>query len=266
MAPAMVARTKSSAPVVANAPTDAFEAPPPFDAADAGYHPARVTRKGGGWSVTGSEPAGPRSFSRQNHEEMPSEALFDNPGPGYQPSSRNGGRSLVGAGPTDAGSPAGVNEEMVPTPEPMDYGDEYSSSVATSGMGEAIFNGDGGFAPYTLPGRKWAMIAGGEGLMLRSHFSQATGMTETITTQSGNGTTRTANLIDFNPGYQGAFRAYLGFRNCACGDEIRFTYFNYNGTDSLAGTATSNTQFCDFLVQHDAQIRATRWPRISTWG
>jgi Legionella pneumophila major outer membrane protein precursor len=237
--------TTRSTPQVFHDPQEStFEGPPPISEADAGYHPARVTRKGGGWFVTGSEPAGPRNFAPRRYGVMPQGAFLDDSSSDYQPSSRLGGSSLVGLGATDL---SGAEGEMAPTPEAVDYGDGPSAFADDVGMGEAIFNGDEEFAPYVLPGRKWAMIAGAEGLMLRSHFSQATGMTETITTQTGNSTIKTANLIDFNPGYQGAFRAYLGFRNCACGDEIRFTYLNYNGTESLGGTATPNTQFCDFL-------------------
>jgi hypothetical protein len=250
--PARMARangtpSRSSAQVIHDPQEVASEGGPPINEADSGYHPARVTRKGGGWFVTGSEPAGPRNFAPRRYEVMPQGAFLDDSSSDVQPSSRHGGSSLVGLGAMESSVAGDMDGEMVPTPEPMDYGDGPSVFADDGGMGGSMFNGDEEFAPYSLPGRKWAMIAGAEGLMLRSHFSQATGMTETITTQNGNATTKTENLINFNPGYQGAFRAYLGFRNCACGDEIRFTYLNYNGTDSLGGTATANTQFCDFL-------------------
>jgi len=161
----------------------------------------------------------------------------------------------------ESGSAPGASE-VVPTPEPaggepfMPYSDDgdfvaddgdgfYPGGYGGMGFGGMGLGGYGGMG--LGGGRKWQFIGGGEALALRPHFSQATGMTETVTTQSGNSTLVDQNLINFNPGYQGAFRTYIGMRDCVCGDEIRFTFLNFNAVNNLSGTATSNTSFCDFL-------------------
>jgi hypothetical protein len=128
----------------------------------------------------------------------------------------------------------------------MDDSEPYMPYGDSDGFEEAYEQNDS-FGTYAMPGRRYALLAGGEGLLLRPHYSQATAMTETTTTPSGSTTIFNENLINFNPGYQGAFRTYLGIRNCACGDEIRFTFMNFNSTESLKGTATSNMSVCDFL-------------------
>ena len=72
-APPAAGKGSKSAPsseVIRDAPEDSFEAPLPFDESNAGYHPARVTRKGGDWFIRGSEPAGPRS-SKTNSAGCP---------------------------------------------------------------------------------------------------------------------------------------------------------------------------------------------------
>jgi len=169
------------------------------------------------------------------------------PSPGPSRVARHSGEwRLIGneSGDSDP-APAPIPEgENVPAPESID-GDAFMPFDGDfEGDGEFIFDGDDGFMS---PGRKWALSAGGEWLLLRPHFSQAVGMTETIHSEIGAREVSTQNQLNFNPGYQGAFRTYLGFRDRYCGDEVRFTFLNFNGVDSLNGTATSNTQFCDFL-------------------
>jgi Legionella pneumophila major outer membrane protein precursor len=174
-----------------------------------------------------------------------SESLFPNPRSAEQPNAarRSGAWYLTSAEGEDAAS------DLIPTPEEPDDSEPYMpfSHDDDVVMDPGPFDGGSEFVPYTLPNRKWALIAGGEALLLRPHFSQATALTEGITTQSGSGTFTTNDMINFNPGYQGAFRTYLGMRDCLCGDEIRFTFLNFNSAQNLGATATANTRVCDFL-------------------
>ena len=89
------------------------------------------------------------------------------------------------------------------------------------------------YGNYAMPGRKYAFLAGVEGLLLAAALEPGHGNDGNHDVPSGPRTISDANLINFNPGYQGAFRTYLGIRNCACGDEIRFTFLNFNSAESL---------------------------------
>ena len=201
------------------------------------------------------EPQYDAAFS-PSYESSYEPAPVIGPNPGYHPARVP---RYLGAGWTLASMQAKpAPGEMVPAPEPyegpeqpyMPYGGNGDGTF-DEGFDEGYDPGyDGGgeaFGNYALPGRRYAWLAGGEGLLLRPHFSQATAMTESTTTPSGNGTILSQDLINFNPGYQGAFRTYLGVRNCACGDEIRFTFLNFNTAQNLGATATSNMGVCDFL-------------------
>jgi hypothetical protein len=200
-----------------------------------------------------------RSSSSRSRTRLPSQVIDDTFGessgpPGVfdgasppRPGRGQGSWQLSGM---QAGSSAG-SSEIVPAPEPaggepfMPYSDD---GAYPTDDGDGFYPGGYGYGGMGFGGgRKWMFIGGGEALALRPHFSQATGMTETITTQSGNSTLVDQNLINFNPGYQGAFRTYIGMRDCVCGDEIRFAFLNFNAVNNLSGTATPNTSFCDFL-------------------
>ena len=144
-----------------------------------------------------------------------------------------------------------AEEELVPTPEVMDESDSFmpldQGQALIDEEGPSLFGGRGGFVPFARAGRKWAFTGGAEILFLRPHFSQATAITETTTTQVGSSTLVSQNLVNFNPGYQGGFRAFLGMRDTVCGDEIRASYLHFNSAQSLGATATDNMSACDFL-------------------
>ena len=181
--------------------------------------------------------------SEQVYYEEPQS--FGGPNPGYHPARVN--RKETGWIKSSFEPAAPRGGEMIPAPE----GDgeafmPYSHDGMISYDDGEMFD-EGVFGQYNLPGRRYAFLAGGEGLLIRPHFSQAAGMTETTTNTSTATSVFNQDIINFNPGYQGAFRTYLGWRDCQCGDEFRFTYFNYNGSDNLSGTATSNMSVCDFL-------------------
>lgn len=180
----------------------------------------------------------------QAYEPAYEPAPFPGPNPGYHPARvpRYGAGWILAS--MQPAPPTGG--EMIPSPEPMDDSDPYMPYGGGDSFDEMAEEGNF-YGGYAMPGRRYAWLAGGEGLLLRPHWSQATAMTETTSSQSGATTIFNENLINFNPGYQGAFRTYLGIRNCACGDEIRFTFLNFNSAESLKGTATSNMSVCDFL-------------------
>ncbi|MBI2825627.1 MAG: hypothetical protein HYX69_13165 [Planctomycetia bacterium] len=191
-----------------------------YEGANPNYHPARVPRRTLGWHAEGTEPAAPPPEAIVAPEGMPA--------PGY------------------GGGYAG-DEEFMP------YGDYEGGFDGGYGGG---YDGDpygGGYDGYgcgdgcLIPGKMWTVVAGGEALWIRPRFSESAALTRTVTSQNGSTTTTTGDRINFDPGYQGGFRTYLGFRNARCGDEVRFTYSNFNGIDRKSGTATSNTAYCDFL-------------------
>jgi hypothetical protein len=204
----------------------AFEEPTPADEIIA--PPAHPVRK----STVSAAPTRVRSY-----EEA---APFAGPDPGYHPARVNrkqGGwtqASMQPAGPA----------EIVPSPEVMD---DSASFTPYSDGGDLAYDGDEMFGSYGMPGRRYAFLAGGEGLLIRPHFSQSAALTTTSSDTSTATTVFDQTITNFNPGYQGAFRTYLGIRNCVCGDELRFTFLNYNGAENLSGTATQNTSVCDFL-------------------
>jgi len=176
------------------------------------------------------------------YEEPPS---FGGPNPGYHPArvDRKGTGWIKAS--FEPAPPRGG--EIVPTPEGdgdafMPYSHDGAMSYDDGGFGDEEM-----FGQYNLAGRRYAWLAGGEGLLIRPHFSQAAGMTTTTSDTTTATSVFNQDIINFNPGYQGAFRTYLGWRDCECGDEFRFTYFNYNGSDNLNATATSNMSVCDFL-------------------
>ena len=234
-------------------------APPLFDGPNPAEHPARVPRKSGGWHRRGSEPAGPRPrmpLARPPviyHQASEPASLFGGPNPGGPSPSGPASHGSPGRFTTASGSAFSIRRqadetisEFVPTPESA-VSEDSEDFAPLVDDGDDILASGGSFSPPMMSGRRWTVIAGGEGLLLRPHFSQATGLVKSTITQNANNTLLRQDLINFNPGYQGAFRAYLGFQDGACGDEIRFSYFNYNGADTLFGTATANTQYCDFL-------------------
>jgi hypothetical protein len=197
--------------------------------------------------IKSQKPPASRATKGTEYFDEPA-AIFPGPkssGPSSAVGRRSGGWLLTGA-ETDA-----LDGEMIPTPESSDDSEPYMpfshDDQSLSENGASLFGDDNSFVPYALPNRKWAVIAGAEGLLLRAHFSQATAMTQTTTTQSGDNTLINQYLVNFNPGYQGAFRAYLGFRDRLCGDEIRFAFLNFNSAQNLSATATANMSVCDFL-------------------
>ena len=75
--------------------------------------------------------------------------------------------------------------ELIPSPEPMDESDPYMPYGGGGESFDEMLDEGNVYGNYAMPGRKYAFLAGGEGLLLRPHWSQATAMTETTTTQSG---------------------------------------------------------------------------------
>jgi hypothetical protein len=189
-----------------------------------------------------SQSTPPREeYVEQEYEPAP----FPGPNPGYHPARvPRYGAGWVMASMQPARPAAG---EMIPAPEETDGADPYMPYGGGGESFDEMIDEGNDYGNYAMPGRRYAFLAGGEGLLLRPHWSQATALTETTSSQAGATTIFNENLINFNPGYQGAFRTYLGIRNCACGDELRFTFLNFNSAESLKGTATSNTSVCDFL-------------------
>ena len=130
------------------------------------------------------------------------------PNPGYHPARvpRYGAGWLLASM-----QPKPVPGEMVPAPEPYAGPEEpympYGGDSETFDEGyDAGYDGGGEiFGNYAMPVCRYAWLAGGEGLLLRPHYSQATAMTESTTVPSGAGTIVNQDLINFNPGYQARF-------------------------------------------------------------
>ena len=103
------------------------------------------------------------------------------------------------------------------------------------------------------PPRRWGATGGFEALIVRPHFSDPQGLLSTTATQGSNGSEIREESQNYDFGYLGSFRMYAGLRNCTCGDEFRFSYWNFGGHDSQRCVATSTTNCCDFLCNITSQ-------------
>ena len=103
------------------------------------------------------------------------------------------------------------------------------------------------------PARRWGVTGGFEALIVRPHFSDPQGLLATTATQGQNGSEISDNSLNYDFNYLGSIRMYAGLRNCACGDEFRFTYWNFGGRDTQRGVATTTTNYCDFVCNVTAQ-------------
>jgi len=191
------------------------------------YHPARVKRHGAGWYLAGAQPGG---YGPGGEMVATPDPIYDNGGP------------MDGAYVDGDPSMGGVYEGGVGYGGGMGMGG--GSSIVGGGAGGYS---TGGLGPVITNGRKYAVVAGAEMMWIRPRFSEATGMIRTDFSQNGPNTQFFQTTQNFDPGYQGGFRTYVGFRDVCCGDEFRVTYFNLQAADHLGGTATSTSSFCDFL-------------------
>jgi hypothetical protein len=108
------------------------------------------------------------------------------------------------------------------------------------------------YLPHLWNRKNWGITAGAEALFLRPHYSQSMGLQSITGTQETDVAQVQINGINWDNNYQGAFRGYLGLRNLNCGDEIRFSYWNFGGNSSLSAVADENTNYCDFLCNQTA--------------
>jgi hypothetical protein len=99
---------------------------------------------------------------------------------------------------------------------------------------------------------QWGITAGAEALFVRPHFSQSQGLQSISGTQPGATALVQINGINWDTNYQGAFRGYIGLRNLVCGDEIRFSYWNFGSNYNLFAVADETTNYCDFLCNQTA--------------
>src|SRR5207302_7906455 len=86
--------------------------------------------------------------------------------------------------------------------------------------------------------RRGCFEFGGEYLLMAPHQSNPEAFTRVITTRTADGVAlqRSENVpFDFN--LDSSFRAFLGYKTCECGDEVRFTYTHYMSDVNEAGTA-----------------------------
>lgn len=110
-----------------------------------------------------------------------------------------------------------------------DYGGDYSGGCDDCGpacdLGCDTGCGVGGGLP---PGQ---VFVGAEWLNVRAGFSEATGYRVTDLN------TGVTDLVQHTFDYTSSYRLYAGYRLCDCGDEIRFTYTNFDsdgGFDEIA--------------------------------
>ncbi|MBL9125355.1 MAG: hypothetical protein JNG90_17085 [Planctomycetaceae bacterium] len=134
-----------------------------------------------------------------------------------------------------------------------DYGGSLPGEVFDGGYGSTP-QWDGG-APY-LPDvwhtKRWGITGGVEALFMRPHYSQGMGLQQITGTQPGATSLVQINGLNWPTPYQGAFRAYLGFRNLDCGDELRLSYWNFGTTSRMSAVSDESTEYCDFLCNTTA--------------
>jgi Legionella pneumophila major outer membrane protein precursor len=210
----------------------AFEEP---EVRNADYHEPRLAtryvteppvpthRRSGGWRMAAMQPAAPR-----------------------------------GSGPAEfaPGGPPSVMEEIEgemqgpiqgPTQGPM------SAHEDPSWLDEGDMGCDDCVGGTCAPPRRWGATGGFEALIVRPHFSDPQGLLSTSATQGSNGSEIREESLNYDFNYLGSFRMYAGLRNCACGDEFRFSYWNFGGHDTQRGVANSTTNYCDFLCNITSQ-------------
>jgi hypothetical protein len=212
-----------------------YDQPQQGRALDPSYHPARVKRYGSGWYLAGAQPANPGPMT----EMVPTpEAVGDQGGPmdgefedgdpsmgGYSNGGGGFGGGGFGGGGLGGGGFGGGG-----------LGYPGAPSVTTGGVG-----------PNFNSGRRYSVIAAADMMWVRTRYSQAAALGQTDFTGSGNNTQFFQTERNFNPGYQGGFRTYVGIRDNCCGDECRFTFFNLQSAAAMGGTNTNTTSYCDFL-------------------
>lgn len=141
---------------------------------------------------------------------------------------------------------------------PAMHGEVFEGDYGGPGCAECCDGGPfywgGGlpFLPHLWHHRTWGITAGAEALFVRPHFSQPVALTATTTSQPSQTALVQYDGINWDNTYQGAFRAYLGLRNLACGDELRFSYWNFSADNNLSAIADQDTNYCDFLCNQTA--------------
>lgn len=129
------------------------------------------------------------------------------------------------------------------------HGGGYPGGYAGSRYG---WNYGAPYAPDVWATKTWGITAGAEALFLRAHFSQGMAMEAISGTQPGQTALVNINGINWDNPYQGAFRTYLGIRDLVCGDELRFSYWNFGTNSNISRVADETTHYCDFLCNMTA--------------
>jgi Legionella pneumophila major outer membrane protein precursor len=135
-----------------------------------------------------------------------------------------------GSGGNSMSNSAGA-EAPHPAPEMVNPGSESCNSGDCS---SCMNDCDSCFSPCGCCG--W--YAGAEYLLVRPSFSQDTAYIQnTGTSPPGGPTVTTSTVVHQDFDYQSSVRAFLGYRFCDCGGEIRFTYWNYQNNGALQTAA-----------------------------
>ena len=182
--------------------------------------PLPTPRRGGGWRMAAVQPAAPRQSAPTGFANSDGPAVMEE-----------------------------IEGEMRgPVRGPM-YGTTTPSWLQEDDLGcDDCVSGTCGPSP-----RRWSVTGGIEALIVRPHFSDAQGILTTTSTQGSNSSEIREDSMNYDFSYTGSFRMYAGIRNCACGDEFRFSYWNFGGHESQRCVATTTTSCCDFLCNLTSQ-------------
>lgn len=139
-------------------------------------------------------------------------------------------------------------------------GEAMAPYAQASGLGDVQLASCDTCDPYTehcdlgpgmVAGRRGQFIVGGEYLSVRAKPSQAISFLERDTTDPLN-TSDTFHQVPFS--HEGSFRAFAGYRWSDCGEEIRFTYTNFDTGGDFVSPAANGAGTLTYLA--DLEILA----------